>query len=297
MASADPSSDDAPSALQASPALTAALRRLLRPLVRLLLRRNVTYPYLSELLKGLFVEVARDDLPLAGKRQTDSRLSLLTGVHRKDVRRLQRESGANEPTPAHISFGGRLIARWNGDPVYLDADGQPRTLPRRDPGDGSPSFERLVSEESKDIRAGVVLREWMRLGLVEINADDRVQLRSGGYVPALGDDEKLFFLGRNVRDHLATAVHNVLGEQPPLLERSVFADGLDAQAVTRLAESAERLGMDMLRTLNQQARELKQKPPGEPPGTHRMTLGLYFHAEARPAPRTAESPPETDDAA
>ena len=72
-----------------APALVRALRRLLRPLVRLLLAKQVTYPFLANLLKAVYVEVAEREFAIAGKSQTTSRLSLLTGIHRKDAERLR----------------------------------------------------------------------------------------------------------------------------------------------------------------------------------------------------------------
>ena len=65
------------------------MRRLLRPLVRLLIERSIPLPFVTELLRGLYVEVAVKEFPVEGKRQTDSRVNLLTGVHRKDVKRLR----------------------------------------------------------------------------------------------------------------------------------------------------------------------------------------------------------------
>ena len=70
-------------------ALLRASRRLLRPLVRLLMRAGVTFPVLADLLRTLYVEVAARDLLVDPKAQTDSRISLLTGVHRKEIRRLR----------------------------------------------------------------------------------------------------------------------------------------------------------------------------------------------------------------
>lgn len=267
--------------LDVSPALVQALRRLLRPIVRLLLARHITYPYLVQLLKSLFIEVAVQDFPLSGKRQTDSRISLLTGVHRKDVRRLLGESRAVATSPpANVSLGIRLVTRWSRDPAYLDEAGLPRLLPRLPQPDGSPSFERLVGEESKDIRARAVLDEWLRLGLVSIDAADCVCLRTPAFVPEHGFEEKLYFLGRNAHDHLAAATHNVLDGKPPFLERSVFAGGLSPAAVDELAATAERLGMDTLQALGQRARELRQAAAVEGE-RRRMTFGVYFFSEAQ----------------
>lgn len=276
--------------LEASPALVQALRRLLRPLVKLLLAKHITYPYFITLLKALYVDVAANDLPLAGKRQTDSRLSLMTGVHRKDVHRLLNEPELNAAAPTHVSLGARLIARWNGDSAYLDDSARPKPLPRLARADGSASFEQLVNEASKDIRPRAVLDEWLRLGLVEIDAEDQVVLTQGAFVPRHGVDEKLYFLGRNVRDHLETAVHNVLDEQPARLERSVYSDGLSPAAVAELAAMAEGMGMDALRALNQRARELRTQAAevrkdeatnaalANEAKTYRMTFGVYFYS-------------------
>lgn len=274
---AEKSSLSVPPAQEASPALVAALRRLLRPLVRLLVSQQVSYPYLANLLKALFVDVARHDIPTAGKRLTDSRISVMTGVHRKDIKRLLGEADAPLVIPANISLGARLMARWNGEAAYLDEQNLPQPLPRLARPDGGPSFERLVSEESKDIRPRAVLDEWLRLGVVTIDALDRVCLHSGAFVPQSGQAEKLYYLGRNLRDHIETAVHNVLDEGTARMERSVYADQLTPESVAELAALAENLGMDMLRALNARARALKQAQPQ--PGDCRMSLGVYFYRD------------------
>ncbi len=261
-----------------SPALVAALRKLLRPLVRLLLSKGVSYPYFANWLKGLFVDVAAQDFPLEGKRQTDSRLSLLTGVHRKDVRRLMSASPADNPAPENVSFGARLVARWCADERYADEHGAPLPLPRLPDASGGPSFERLVADESKDIRARVVLDEWLRLGLAVLDEQDRVCLCSGAFVPDQGFDEKVYYLGRNVRDHLAAASHNVLGQQPPFLERCVYSDGLSPAGVAELAAMAEQMGMDCLHRLNRRAAELRAQAPGT--ASERMSFGIYFYHES-----------------
>ncbi len=276
------------------PALVGALKRLLRPLLKLLLAKGVTYPYLANLLKELYVEVADRDFQIAGKAQTDSRLSLLTGIHRKDIRRLAHASPVSEAPPASVSLGGRLIARWCGDASYLDETRQPRALPRQSsPSNpaGAPSFDRLVAAESTDIRARAVLDEWLRLGIVELDDKDQVRLISDAFVPNKGFEEKTYFLGRNLHDHIAASVHNVLDEEPPFLERSVYYGRLGPAAVAELAQLAEQVGMDALLAINRRARELRAAEPAEgieennsSNSAQRMTFGIYFFHEAEQAP-------------
>src|SRR5690349_16115418 len=93
-----------------SPALVSALRRVLRPFIKLMLAKGITYNYLSEILKDIFVEVAEKEFRIGGKPSTDSHLSLLTGIHRKDIRRLRRCTHSdNEVIPHAVSMGARLV--------------------------------------------------------------------------------------------------------------------------------------------------------------------------------------------
>lgn len=276
--------------LGASPELTRAVKRLLRPLVRLLVAKGLTYPMLGELLKGLYVEVAAKEFSLPGKRQTDSRLSLLTGVHRKDVRRLQEQPEQDQATPSTISFGARLVARWCGDSRYLNLNGSPLPLPRLPQPDGTPSFDGLVAEESKDIRSRVVLDEWLRLGLATLDSQDRVCLKTSAFVPEKGFEEKAYFLGRNLGDHFAAACHNMLDGQPAFLDRCVYSDGLDPTGRAAMAALAEKAGMEALLNLNRRARQMREATPDKDK-TQRIHFGVYFYAE----PSTPQPPASAAD--
>ena len=258
--------------------LMSALRRLLRPLVRLLLTRQVTYPIVKELLKEVYVDLANRDFALPNRAQTATRIALLTGIHRKDVKRLRDAGPGEEPADAGAPLGAQLVARWLGEAAYLTPSGEPAPLPRRAP-EGEASFESLVASVSKDIRARAVLDEWLRLGAARIDEDGRVALEVAAFVPERGFDEKAFFFGRNVGDHVAAGAHNLRGEGPPLLERAVYYDGLDAAAVDELAALSEKLGGDAIRRINRRARELRGDSPSRDETAERMSFGVYFYRE------------------
>jgi len=260
----------------APPALVSAVKRVLRPLVGLLLDHNLTYNWLSGILKSIFVEVAEQEFRLSGKDQTDSRITLLTGVHRKDVRRLRREPAVDEAPPASIYLGAQLVALWISEDRFLDPAGNPSPLPRRRHDGGEPSFEDLVTSVSTDIRPRAVLDEWLRLEAVEIDDQDRVCLKTEAFVPAKGFEEKAYYFGRNLRDHMAAARHNVQGGEPPFLERSVYYDDLSPASVKALTELSEKEGMKALKTLNRRARQLQNRDRGSAEARHRMNFGIYF---------------------
>lgn len=290
------SSPEAPSA-SPSPALVLALRRVLRPLVRLMLARGVTFPFLAELLKTLFVEVADADFRIGTKPSTDSRINLMTGVHRKDVSRLRQElQSSDEGAPSVVSLGAQLVAVWLGTARYLDDAGDPRPLARFASEGGEISFESLVASVNSDIRSRVVLDEWLRLGVVHFDDERRVCLNANAFVPAEGFEEKAFYFGHNLHDHAAAAAHNLLGEQPPFLERSVHYDALSTASIQALASQSVKLGMQALLAVNKSALAAEQADANEDSPRSRMTFGIYFYSTSSDTP-TAEAEPPTGEIA
>jgi Family of unknown function (DUF6502) len=263
-----------------SPVLVKALRKVLRPLVRMMVSHGITLPYLIEMLKSLLVEVADKDFRIGGKPTTDSRISLLSGVHRKDVNRLRREELApQEKAPANVSLGAQLVAQWLGNELYADADGKAKRLPRYVSEGGVVSFEALVSGINSDIRSRVVLDEWLRLGIVHLDDDRMVCLNTQAFIPTKGFDEKAFYFGHNLHDHAAAATHNILGNSPPFLDRSVHYKNLNKASIDRLAAQSEELGMQALLAVNKSAIESEPELQSNESTRHRMTFGIYFYAE------------------
>jgi len=285
-------SDSVPPRVTPSRAFVQALRHALRPLVKLMLARGVTFTYASELLKSLFVEVADRDFRLEAKAPTDSRVSLISGVHRKEVNRLRQamESG-DETVPEVVSLGAQLVAQWMGSPPYVDDDGRPQPLARFASEGAELSFETLVARVSTDIRPRVVLDEWLRLGVVHIDAQGRVCLNVGAFVPAKGFDEKCFYLGHALHDHAAAAAHNMLDGQPPFMERIVHYEGLSEAAVKDLNEQAATLGMQSLVAVNKSALAwAKKRSNADDSPRRRMTFGVYFYSDKVDATGPAQAP-------
>lgn len=260
--------------VQPPPALLSALRRLLRPLIRVMVHYGIGCQTLFPLLKHLYVEVAEKDFALSGRETSDSRITLLTGVHRKDVRRLRHEI-ADELPAAAPTLGSQVIGRWLGDPAFRTPEGQPKPLLRTGP-EGE-SFESLVTAVSKDVRARVVLDEWLRIGLVEERADGRLELNTEAHVPRADFDQLAWYFGRNLRDHVAASAHNLIGDGTPYMERAVFYDRLTPESVAELNDMARREGMDLLVRLNQRALELANRDEGRDGADQRFTAGVYVY--------------------
>lgn len=270
--------------------LTAAVKRLLRPLVKLLLHYSVQYPALTHLLKQTYVEVATA-MPVEGKTQTDSRVSLLTGIHRMDVKRLRNEIvSGNEGPPLSVSIGAQIVARWIAHTEYQDNKGRPLPLHRLASAGGLMSFESLVRSVSKDIRPRVVLDEWLRLGVAEIDNLDRVILVTDAFAPSHGLDEKLFYLGKNVQDHLDACAHNLTHpDAPPLLERSVYYDRLSKDSTLILSAYARQLSSQVMQAFSQKAMELQERDHLDANARYRVAYGQYFN-QANEQEESGEQP-------
>lgn len=263
------------SSLTPSPALLRAVRHLLRPLVRLLIRSGVTFPQLADFLKETYVEVADADFTLGGKPNSDSRVSLLTSVHRKDVKRL-RSGTASETAP--VSLGARLVAMWLADPLYQEG-GKPKPLPRHG---AAPSFEHLVETISRgDLRARVMLEELERLGVVQVEAD-HITLLQDAFIPSRSLEEKAFFLGKNIHDHLAAADHNLKGGEPPMFDRSVYYNNLSPASINEVSHLVNEQATALLKVVNVIARERQQQDREADTSRQRFNLGVFYWVEPQP---------------
>jgi hypothetical protein len=289
-----PRNQNPPSQLPPPPALVVqSVRRLLRPLVRLLMRSGVTFPMLADVLRGLYVEVAFRDLLTDSRARTDSRASLLTGVHRKEVRRLRAIRLDDAVAPVVLSRTSHLLARWLGTPAYLDSEGRPRPLPRVALDDSLISFEALVESVTTDVRPRAVLDDLVSQGIVTLDAEGKVHLSVVGFFPRPGQEEQAFYFARNLHDHISAAAANILAPGPaPFLDRSVHYDKLSVDTARQLEALARDVAQQALLQVNQAALALLDAEDGQsggdppPDATHRVNLGIYVF--------TADEPPTTD---
>ena len=259
--------------------MLTAVAQLMRPFVRLLIRHGITCPTFMDVVRGVYVDVARDMLP-DDRARTDSRISVMTGVHRKELRRYRTEGPG--PAPQPVTIGSQVFAQWLGQAGLQDADGHPLPLPRTAP-DGTPSFEALVAAVTRDVRPRAVLDDWLAQDLVALDAEGSVVLQAKAFLPRPGEAEQLYYFGRNLHDHIAAAAANVDAESPPFLERSVHYDGLSADAAARLAALGREAAQRMLLDVNRSALAIAQADDRDAAGTHRthrVNLGAFlFQAE------------------
>jgi hypothetical protein len=267
------------------PALDALLRsvgRLLRPLVRLAIGSGITYPVLADLLRDLYLDVALRDVLTDDKARTDSRVSLLTGVHRKQIRRQRNAAVEIAAEPEVVTLTSQIIGRWLGATPFVSDAGAPLPLPRS-AASGAPSFDALVESVTKDVRPRAVLDEWLSEGLVHLDGDERVVLNVAAFIPRPGREEQLFYFGRNLHDHIAAASANVSAAgKAPFMDRSVHYDGLAVAAAEQLETLGRDAAMRLLIDINRAAMALADAHDPPVGTTRRVNVGIYIYAEDEP---------------
>ncbi len=257
-------------------ALAKAVIMLCKPLIRLLIEKGMTFPQFRELMKELYVEVADKHFSLDDNKPSDSRIFVLTGVHRKDVKRIRQQAEQDNPQiTSSASLSGEIVARWSSMPDYLDDKGKPRQLLKNGKNNEA-GFEQLVSSVSKDVRPKVILEEWLRLNIVRLE-DDYIVLNKSAFVPNKEFTEMAYYLGHNVHDHMASCVNNILVEADPMLERSVYYASLTENSVNKLNTIASKKGNELLQHLNKQAIKLYDADKHKDDATYRMRLGVYWY--------------------
>jgi hypothetical protein len=281
------------------PALASqAIALVLQPLARLMIDHGLQLPSMVELLKTALVQEALNAYGLSDKGSSDSRIALLTGVHRKDVKRLRDTSPGAEPASPLIPLAASVVARWISEPRFLNADQSPRSLARtpRRGNSGEPDFTALVAEVSRDVGARAVLDELERLGVVQRQGDDFVALESSAFVPHEGLRESFHFLAASVSDHLSAAVHNLAPDRsaPLMLDQSAFSRDLSATQAAQLQKEARRLWAHALKHFLQTATVAEQRSQDDDGPRHRVRFGSYFYDTLQPGarPETACVPAE-----
>lgn len=258
--------------------LLGELAHVLQPIVSGLIDSGVPYQALDELMRQLFVEAAvQKGDPGA---DTDSRVSVATGLARREVKRLREQMrGRRKIMPESVSLGARIVSAWLSTSGYQDETGAPLTLPKHSKDSGEPSFEALVKSVSQDVRSRTVLDEWQRLGVASLSEDGKVCLNCEAFVPKQGTREKAFYLGHNLHDHAAAAMQNFLGSGgAPWLERCVHYSGLTVDEIDHTRKLAEQLGNRTLAKVNQHIQSLPA-PAANAENKQRFSFGIYFYAE------------------
>lgn len=257
-----------------------AVRRVLHPLLRLLMDEGIGYQTFLVHMKPVFIEQALAQVQERGEKDTDSALSLRSGVQRKEIA-AWRLNPVLSKKAVKRSIPGEVYARWISDASYQTESGSPLQLPRVGP---EPSFEALARSVNQVVHPLSVLNELIRLGLAQLAAgpkgEEQVCLTQAGFVPQSDLTDLLELFVDNLSAHVETAAFNLRGEKPKHLEQAAYAGGLTQTSAQHLSELSRELWSEMLKVFLAEARRLHTQDQGE--GNHLVRFGAYFHDGSTP---------------
>lgn len=260
--------------------LLAAYRKLMQPLVRILIRHGVSFGELSEVLKNVFVEVADRDFALPDRRPSQSRVAILTGLTRKEVAKQEAllASGDVLAVVSNLNRVTRVLEGWHSDPAFTGPYGMPLDLPFDAPGGGA-SFVALVRKHSGDMAPRAMLDELMRVGAVERVPSGALKVLMRSYIPESFQAEALQRFGEVVRDFINTYEFNMGKRQGQgRFERIVYSnDGLRADLMPAFDALIRAKGLNLLIELDNwmSAQETTVTTKGKGGRRIRTGVGVY----------------------
>jgi len=265
-----------------SPALFP-LGWLLRRVARMALFCGVSYQSVEALLKQSFLRSASEDFGSGSLPLTNSRISLLTGLHRNELRRLRAAREQEVPPP--MSLPWRVVERWSDAP-YVDARGVRAALPRLASVGGERSFEALVRSVSTDIRAPALLAEWLDQDVVGISVDDMVVFHESRFFALARKREEganmlAFLCGDLMQGSLRKMMEGKVDSHEVryfwlshLTESSVAELRVAVQDVMDVRDRAYKLGLD-----------LEERDKGRPDANRRFLMAAFrYDADMRSDP-------------
>ncbi len=259
--------------------MQAACRRVLRPLASMLLRLGMTWREFSELSKSVFVQVATDEFGINGRPTNVSRVSILTGIARKEVKR-QRDLLAAEEAPAKgkTTDATRLLSGWHQDPDFLDTSAKPRLLPEQ--GE-TVSFAALFSRYGGDMAMPTMIKELLKTGAMRRLDDGRFEVLMRYYQPAAADSENLQFAVDRIHDVMQTMNNNVFVDENTTPRFGGFAanDRIPVDMIPLFTEFLDKRGQAFLEEIDDWLTEHADTSGDSTTEKARVGIGLFATEE------------------
>lgn len=258
---------------------------VMNALTPLLIRSGIGYNEFAAACKPVFYQQALLEAKRNNQKITDSSISLLSGLHRRDTATLRkaREEDptlSNPPLSQPVSLAKQVIALWLSkklsDTIAITGNDN--------------SFADLVQQVSKDLHFRSILTDLERIGVVHADKEQVTLLRTA-FTPNPDQEEAREILAENVADHISACIKNIYSnienKETGVLEQAIFSDGLSKQSVQELQSMSNTLWFDAVGSILQRAIELheqdKQSLDENTDDTniqrYRFKLGMYDYYE------------------
>lgn len=205
--------------------LVHTLRKVLRPLVQILFRAGIRFDEFVDLLRGIYAEITIRDAIGNGQTISTGRISILSGVGRRDIERLL---GSDEwlkvPKPTDAAALAAILHRWHTDSTFLGPYGVPLELPMA--GQGGRNFTDLVAGSPIGIDPQYAFEQLLAAQMIARSGETHVKVLSRTYVmPEPLSSAMLEHFGSAMTNLASTLDYNMTPDQKSKrLEQTVFPD-------------------------------------------------------------------------
>lgn len=246
--------------------LRLAVRMMLKPLVRLLISQGVSHGDYADAAKDVYVEVAIRHFEKS-KKVNQSRIAILTGLTRKEVKNVIDRAMSSEPYSKNYSRPSRVLAGWHSDPKYIGPYGVPLEVPYDSVGPDGPSFTALVKTYSGDMAPRPMLKELVRVGaVVELENKTIKAVRRDFEAEALSP-ELVERLGKVGHYFFSTAAANIEKKEQGSgnFDRRVYTEeGLSPESIREFDRYMKRRGQEFLEELDNWFVSMEKSDKGKP---------------------------------
>jgi hypothetical protein len=252
------------------------LRRIVDPLVDLMLDAGVTVHELSCLVRERAVRNAARRITKESGRDSKSRVAIVTGLPRSEVARILKTDEVSYNTRLGQHPARKVLTAWFDNPRFLAANGEPAVLPifgkRR-------SFEQLVAMHSRGIPVRAMLDELTQIEAVERLPDQRVRANSRTPILTGLTSSAITAIGERTTDLLKTLIHNVRRPSNPLFEGTALVDESDLEMVSLIRREIQEQGANFINSANSLFKRSCNKPYraiAKSPAKVRLGVTVYY---------------------
>ena len=252
--------------------LRSTLRKILMSTIRILLRNGMSYGEFDQLARKCFVDVAFDDFAPDGKKQTVSNVAILTGLNRKEVKKLHElDTDHGSAGARQYNRAVRVLGGWLNDSRYLRKDGNPRDLDY----DGEGSFSELVKQYSGDMPVAAMQKVLTQSGNIRVTDNEQVRLLSHAYLPADDPAEKLAILGSDTSELIDTIDYNLTAPEEALrFQRKASNPRVAIASIPEIKQFLRRKGQAFLEEVDLYftQHEVRDDEPGA-----KLSVSVFYH--------------------
>jgi len=243
-------------------------------LIRTLLRNGMSHGEFDQIARKCFVDVAYRDFTSPRKKQTVSNVAILTGLNRKEVKKLHElDVDHSQDNSKHYNRAIRVIGGWLNDPKFLRKDGVPRDLEYEGPG----SFGELVRNYSGDMPVAAMQKVLTSSANIRFIDDNKVRLLSHAYLPSDDPVEKLAILGADAGQLIETIDHNLTSAEESLrFQRKASNSRVSNASIPKVKRLLQRKAQAFLEEIDLYLSQHET----EDESASEISVGVFYHEPA-----------------